>query len=45
MPYTGLFTAAGIHVGVLAHASWTGLATLYSASAGTSVSSTLLPNS
>lgn len=44
MPYTGLFTAAGFHL-VCWLAVLTGLAILYSASAGTSVSSTLLPDS
>ncbi|WP_369153704.1 hypothetical protein [Streptomyces sp. R17] len=43
MPYTELFTAAGLHAASLA--VLTGLAILYSVSAGTGVSSTLLPDS
>lgn len=43
MPYTELFTAAGFHVVSLT--VLTGLAILHSANAGTSVSSTLLPDS
>lgn len=43
MPYTELFTAAGLHVASLA--VLTGLAILHSVSAGTGVSSTPLPGS